>query len=115
MINEDKRSLTEASTQLDVAPKLGHTDYGSAPSVYASGIQISVIGNDAVIVFSKNEFVNGEPDTISTRNVCVVQICLSMQSLKDLSVISSNAVKFHEEKFGQIITEFTTSMPMQQA
>ena len=79
------------------------------PVAYASGSQISIMGNDAVLLFNRwRPAVH--PHSVAVTGAMVETtaiIHVSMATLKDLSIALADAVGAFEKQFGEIQTDFT--------
>ena len=82
------------------------------PDFYSGSVQISLVGNDLVFVFSKPKTgtVNegGQPVAVATQ-APVVQVVMNAMSAKEFSIVLSDIVDKFEEANGSITTEFTRS------
>jgi hypothetical protein len=80
-----------------------------APSFYASTIQVTLAGNDCIIVFTRPHPAvkpdGGHASVAISEPVAIIN--LSMASVKDLSVLLAGLIKNYEAENGAIETPFT--------
>ena len=82
----------------------------NSPSYYASGVQLASVGNDVVVSFTRpvmgHVWVGDVPMAVAETQP-VVEINMSIMTIKDLSIILSEFVSQYEARFGEIETDFT--------
>jgi hypothetical protein len=82
-----------------------------APTFHASSIQVSWIGNDAMLIFQRPQPVIVPPRgevAAFTQNEVTAVVYLSAATMKDLSVVLADQIAQVEAKSGKPIeTEFT--------
>jgi hypothetical protein len=84
----------------------------NAPSFYASGAQLASVGNDVIVSFTRPVMGHVLDDGVATAVAeikSVVEINMSIKTIKDLSIILSESVGQYETQFGEIQTDFTRS------
>jgi len=82
----------------------------NSPSYYASGVQLASVGNDVVVSFTRPLMGHvwvGDVAMAVAETQPVVEINMSIMTIKDLSIILSEFVSQYESQFGEIETDFT--------
>lgn len=117
MPNRAQRRATAPGTKTDNSLPIGtplphdtQVIVDPAPSLYASGMQLSMAGNDFMLQFNRHvmgrAMVGGVMIPVAQVST-VAEIILSPLSLKDVSLVLSKAVVDYEQEFGEIETAFT--------
>ena len=75
----------------------------------ASSIRLLGTGTDFHLVFETRRLFIGDESSVINEPTAVV--VLSLHTLKDLAVMAFEAVKAHEDQFGEISTPFTRTRP----
>jgi hypothetical protein len=89
---------------------LDDVQFPAIPEFYAGTVQLSVIGTDVVLTFSRprTAFVDmGDgPIQVATQNP-VCQLTMSILSSKEFLLVLDQTVSQYEAINGEIVTEFT--------
>ncbi|MBS9720051.1 hypothetical protein JYU29_05030 [Tianweitania sp. BSSL-BM11] len=82
----------------------------NAPFFYASTIQVAVASNDVSMIFARPHPVvmrNAHEEIHGATSEAVAIVAMSIQNIKDLSILLGDLVGKYEDEFGVIQTEYT--------
>ena len=92
---------------VDLKPE--DVNFAEAPEIYASGCQVTLVGNDFVVMLTRPRMatadVNGEQITVGTM-LPVAYVTLSVAAAKDLGTVLQDVIARYEKDMGPIDTPF---------
>jgi hypothetical protein len=105
LMADDKQSKTEIQT-----PQLTGLTLSPAPVYYASGVNVTLVGNDFFIGFTapRQGFGPAIPEgQAAFMFEPVVSIALSVRALKDVVLAATERLEAYEKEFGKVVTDFS--------